>query len=111
MLKEIHLHLDVRQKDLKKEYIIFNNYIHAKKEINKALNDEEDDYIIHTTQPHFLSFNYLPARLFVHVYNEFHDEEIHEITVGRCKGTKKELRPAHNLERMLLAGAFDWFKE
>ena len=39
------------------------------------------------------------------------NEEIHEITVGRCKGTKKELRPAHNLERMLLAGAFDWFKE
>lgn len=35
----------------------------------------------------------------------------HEITLGRCEGTEKELRLAHNFEKMLLAGAFDWWRD
>ena len=110
MLKEIHLHLEMKLYDIEKGYYIYEDYIETKKMIQKALNDQDFDYIIHTTQPHFLSFDYLPARLFVHFYNKDNQEEIHEITLGSCEGTDKELREAHNLERMLLAGSFDWWK-
>ena len=110
MLKEIHLHLDARKWDLSKNYYIYDTYIKTEKMIQATLNTHEYDFIIHTTQPHFLSFKYLPARLFVHFYNKDDREEIHEITLGRCEGTEKELREAHNLERMLLAGSFDWWK-
>ena len=110
MLKEIHLHLDVRQQCLSKYWII-DDYIHTEREITKALSDQDVKVCVHTTQLHFLSFKYLPARLFVHFYNKDNKEEIHEITLGRCEGTEKELREAHNLKRMLLAGSFDWWKE
>lgn len=109
MLKEIHLHLDVRQPNLSK-YFIIDDYVHTEKVIKKALKNKDVEFVIHTTQPHFLSFKYLPARLFVHFYNKGDQEEIHEISLGRCEGTEKELREAHNLERMLLAGSFNWWK-
>jgi hypothetical protein len=110
MLKEIHLHLKVKRTDFERGYYMYDDYIGTKEMIQGALNSKHLDYIIHTTQPHFLSFKYLPARLFVHFYNKDDQEEIHEITLDRCEGTEKELREAHNLERMLLAGSFDWWK-
>ena len=110
MLKEIHLHLETRFSDIERGYYIYDDYIGTKEMIQTALDDQDFDYIIHTVQPHFLSFDYLPARLFVHFYNENHQEEVYEITLGSCEGTEKELRKAHNLERMLLAGSFDWWK-
>lgn len=107
MLKEIHLHLKITNKK-QANLLYYEDYISTKRTIEKALESDKDE-VIHTTQPHFLSFKYLPARLFVHLYNKNDEEEVHEITLENCEGTEKELRPAHNLERMLLAGSFDWF--
>lgn len=59
---------------------------------------------VHTTQTSFLNFKYA-KRLFVTTGNK-----LHEITLGKCEGTDKEVREAHNIEKMLLNGAFDWFK-
>lgn len=63
-----------------------------------------DVYIVYTTQPYFLQFQYTD-RLFVHVMGEKH-----EITLGECDGTDREIRPGHNLERLLLNGEFSWFQ-
>lgn len=60
--------------------------------------------IVHTTIPHFLSFDYA-EKLFVHI-----KEEAHEIKIGKTEGIDKEIRKAHNLEKLLFAGAFDWFQ-
>ena len=62
--------------------------------------------ILHTTQLEFLSFEYA-ERLFVWI----DENEMHEITLGECDGTDREIREAHNLRHMLLAGAFDYYKE
>ena len=110
MLKAIHLYMFMGQKKEEDSWnIIYDGYINTKKAIDKALNDKNVEHEVHTSQPHFLSFKYLPARLFVHVRNN-RDEEIHEITLGSCDGTDKELREAHNLEKLLLGGAFSWFR-
>lgn len=106
MIKEIHLHLNPNIKDNDK-WIIEDNFMDTKRIIKEAMKSPYQE-VIHTTQTHFLSFNYLPARLFVHI-NRNDKNEIHEITLYNCEGTEKELRQAHNIERMLIAGAFDWF--
>lgn len=59
--------------------------------------------IVYTTQPHFLSFRYT-SRLFVHYKNK-----IHEINRGNTEGTDRIIKDGHNLERMLIAGEFNWF--
>lgn len=61
---------------------------------------------IDTTQPHFLHFSY-GYRLFVHT--DSNDLDGHEITLGECEGTNREIRVAHNIEKMLIAGEFKWF--
>lgn len=59
---------------------------------------------VYTTIPNFLSFEYAE-----HLFVEF-DDESHEIKLGDCEGTDKEIRKEHNIMKMLLAGHFDWFK-
>lgn len=62
--------------------------------------------VLHTTQLEFLSFKY-SERLFVWI----NENEMHEITLGACFGIDREIREEHNLRHMLLAGAFDYYKE
>lgn len=64
---------------------------------------EREERVINTTLTHFLCFDYA-KRLFVHI-----NDEVHEITLGDCEGTERLIREAHNLEKMLIAGEFDWF--
>lgn len=69
---------------------------------------ENGENIIHTTQTYFLHFSYLidkGYRLFVHV--DYVKQ--HEITLGECEGTKRDIKEGHNIEKMLYAGEFDWF--
>ncbi len=61
---------------------------------------------IHTTQTELANLRFIENygyRLFIHTYTG----EVFEVTLGDCARTTKEIRPAHNLEKMLLNGAFD----
>lgn len=73
------------------------------RDTKNALKRNED--IIHTTQTHFCHFCY-ERRIFVHVYGE-----VHEIKIGETEGTNKKIRQAHNIEKMLLAGTFEWYMQ
>ena len=94
MSKELHLWLKEPDCFYYPDFMSTSNAI--------GMNDE----CIHTTQPHFLQFRY-GYRLFVHT--DRHDLVGHEITLGDCVGTERIIREAHNLEKMLIAGEFDWF--
>lgn len=61
---------------------------------------------IDTTQTHFLQFHY-GYNLFVHISGD--DVTGHEITLGECEGTNREIKHGYNIEKMLYAGEFNWF--
>lgn len=77
---------------------IILDYITSK---NAALSDQN---IVRTIQVALCSWDY-NRRIFIHWKNE-----CHEITLGECEGTDKEIRKAHNIMNLLLRGAFDWFR-
>lgn len=81
------------------DFMCITNYKETLEELGKR-------NILHTTQLEFLSFKYA-ERLFVRI----NDNEMHEITLGKCDGIDREIREAHNLRHMLLSGAFDYYKD
>ena len=100
MVEELHLWMDNKYLDLIDHgFFIHDTYI----DTELALMNHKIP-VIHTTQIEFLDFRYA-KRLFVHIYGEEH-----EITLGNCEGTDKEIRPAHKLSKMLINGAFDYYK-
>jgi hypothetical protein len=69
----------------------------------RALNEQEN--IIHTTQPHVCSTTWLVKgyKIFVHML----DGEVVEITLGdNNKHTNRNIGVRHNLEKLLLANEF-----
>lgn len=98
--KEIHLWLSSMITTFYTDEFVncYTSYI----ETEQAIYSPNID-IIHTTQLSFLSFRYA-ERLFVHV-----GKEVHEITLGECEGTDREIREEHSLDKMLINGVFDWF--
>lgn len=80
-------------------YSIQSTYLGTKRAV------ESGRRIVHTTQTHFLQFKY--AKKLRVVINGTR----HEITLGKCEGTDRLIRKTHNIEKLLLAGEFDWYKE
>ncbi len=96
-MREVHIWLDKAGfEKYENEFYLCKTYA----ETMVMLRSEQEQ--IHTTQTHFCQFEY--GRIFVHA-----DGEIHEITVGECEGTDREIKPAYNIEKMLYAGEFSWF--
>lgn len=81
----------------------------------KCLNENTEDnrLSIITTQPHFLNFKY-SDRLFVVIANRDSDDDVdystHEITLGECEGTDREITTSLNLEKLLYSGEFSWYR-
>ncbi len=61
--------------------------------------------LIFTTITHFLRWSFA-TRLFVHI-----NGGEHELTIGDCEGTTREIRAGHNLEKLLISGEFDWWRD
>lgn len=102
LFKEVHLYLKFEleywDKDVPIAIDFYDSIMYYQ---NSAFRDND---ILHTTLTHFLSFGY-GKRLFVHTP----DRKVHEITLGKCEGTNREIRESHNIEKMLIEGDFDWF--
>lgn len=92
MIAEYHLHIDDSE--------CLTSYYDTKDAIDNA----DEDTVVHSSQLIFLSFS-IAHRLFVH-----HDGQIHEITLGKCIGTNREIRANHCIYKLLLHGEFDWFR-
>ena len=98
MDKEIHFYCAGDNSVFK--YSIAFTYVSFQDSINAGIEQ------FATTQLSCLSTDLITKygyRIFIHPYKG----EIFEITLGDCANTTKEIRPAHNLEKMLIAGAFD----
>lgn len=97
-MEEIHIWLDlIGREDYESEYIC-KTY----EETLIMLKDDTQN-IVHTTLTRFCQFGY--GKLFVHT-----NGKVHEITKGECIGTGKKIKVTNNIENMLLAGKFDWYK-
>jgi hypothetical protein len=59
---------------------------------------------VNTTQTHVCSTTWLLKgyRIFIHML----DDQVVEMKLGHIEGCGKEIRVAHNLEKLLLAGEF-----
>lgn len=103
--KEMHVYLDMLSVMTEMSKGTIGGVCESYKDTYMLLTRDEAENIniVRTTITHFLSWDY-GERLFVHVNNE-----VHEITLGDCEGTDKDIRVAHNLEKMLFSGKFSWF--
>jgi len=79
------------------QHPLYTNYVDTQNAIDRG------EEVIWTTITHFCSFRYNK-----HVICWVKSQP-HEITIGACEGTEREIREAHNLENLVISGVFDWF--
>ena len=104
-VKELHLYLDLFS-DLPETLNVTVETTEFS--LNGAGYGNDDDILdkcVYTTIPRYLSFQYA-KRLFVHV-----NGEMHEITLGNCDGTQREIKEHHLLHKMLFNNVFSWYQK
>lgn len=98
MEKELHIWMGINYR----KHIKLEDMFITLEETERALNENKE--CIHTTQPHVCSTRWIVKgyRVFVHMLNN----EVVEMKLGYINENMKEIRVAHNLEKMLLSGLF-----
>ena len=95
--KSIHIWLG----DIPRSY--FNHLMPTQGYVNKAIANNKKT--IHTGLTHFCKTEMITKHGYrIIIHPDLEDE--FEITLGKCERTDRELRAAHNIEKLLLAGAF-----
>lgn len=101
--KEMHVYLDMLSVMTEMTKGDIGGVCESYKDTYIFLTKNEHVNVVRTTITHFLSWDF-GERLFVHVNNE-----IHEITLGKCEGFDEDIKVAYNLEELLFTGRFSWF--
>lgn len=98
MKKELHIWMGTSYR----KNVRLDDMLITLEETEKALNNNKE--YINTTQPHVCNTVWIVKgySIFVHML----DEKIVEMKLGHIESCAKEIRVAHNLEKMLLAGCF-----
>ena len=60
--------------------------------------------VVITNLTHFLQFRYADS------LGVWYKGEFHSITLGKCDGIAREIAATDDIEQMLLAGEFKWFR-
>lgn len=102
--KEIHVYLDFIH-NYSAEVMPYGYYVgisHSRSELQRDI--EEEKNIIFTTQTSACKTEYLELgyRIFVYLL----DGTVKELKFGHIDGLNKDIRMAHNLEKMLISGMF-----
>ncbi len=107
-MKELHVYMYTPKSLFKPQlysYLFDDHTVYVSfKDTEEAIVRGEET--IHTTITHFLSFQYEGYRLFIHLTPD-HFEEC--VIGSKNTWTNRDIGYAHNLEKMLLAGAMgEW---
>lgn len=97
MAKEFHLYLS--DYEMTRDSCCLHSYVATK----KAIEQGQDQ--IYTTQVALVSTSLIHAGYRIFIYPSV--GKPFEITLGKCANTSKEIREAHNLEKLLVNGGFD----